>query len=79
LKFFINFGGLIYIGSSPAEAPYVLAGQICTSFYFLYFIVIIPLLPFCELAALQYKFLAKDLTRQAFGNFSSVIEPIKLF
>lgn len=34
-----------YIGGKPPEAPYVLIGQIATVFYFLFFLVISPLLP----------------------------------
>lgn len=33
-----------YIGGNPAEAPYVQIGQACTFWYFLHFLVILPLL-----------------------------------
>lgn len=33
-----------WLGGQPVEAPYVLAGQACTLFYFLYFLVILPIL-----------------------------------
>ena len=32
-----------WIGHCPAEMPYVLIGRVATIFYFLYFIVIVPL------------------------------------
>ena len=34
-----------YIGGQPAEEPYITVGQIATLYYFLHFLVIIPLLP----------------------------------
>lgn len=37
-----------WLGSRPAEGGYVLAAQICTAYYFAYFIVILPLLGFIE-------------------------------
>ncbi len=33
-----------YIGAKPAEEPYILIGQIATVYYFLHFLVILPLL-----------------------------------
>ena len=35
---------LTYLGSKPAEQPYVLAAQFATAFYFIYMLVILPLL-----------------------------------
>jgi len=32
-----------WLGGQPVEAPYVLAGQLCTLFYFLYFLAILPI------------------------------------
>ncbi|WP_445680589.1 cytochrome b [Radicibacter daui] len=40
----IDLVGLTYVGGSPAEQPYILIGQICTAYYFLHFLVILPLL-----------------------------------
>ncbi len=37
-----------WLGSRPAEGGYVLAAQICTAYYFAYFIIILPLLGFIE-------------------------------
>jgi len=48
---------LIYIGSSAAESPYVLAGQICTFLYFFYFMIVIPLLPYIDFICVHYKIL----------------------
>lgn len=31
-----------WLGGQPVEVPYVLAGQLCTLFYFLYFLLILP-------------------------------------
>ncbi|MBS7789226.1 cytochrome b/b6 [Roseococcus sp. SDR] len=38
----INFFVLMWVGAKPAEQPYVLISQICTMFYFLYFLVVLP-------------------------------------
>jgi ubiquinol-cytochrome c reductase cytochrome b subunit len=37
-----------WLGSRPAEGGYVLAAQICTAYYFAYFLIILPLLGFLE-------------------------------
>lgn len=37
-----------WLGSRPAEGGYVLAAQICTAYYFAYFLIILPLLGFIE-------------------------------
>jgi ubiquinol-cytochrome c reductase cytochrome b subunit len=52
-KFFfwcIVFNCLIlgWIGSKPVEYPFVTIGQICTIFYFFYFLCILPLIAFLE-------------------------------
>jgi ubiquinol-cytochrome c reductase cytochrome b subunit len=46
--FVMCFLGLGYIGSQPAEAPYTGVGENLTIFYFLFFIVIIPVLGLIE-------------------------------
>jgi ubiquinol-cytochrome c reductase cytochrome b/c1 subunit len=33
-----------WLGGQPVEVPYILAGQLCTLFYFVYFLVILPLI-----------------------------------
>ena len=40
--------GLGYLGAKPAEGGYVIAARILTSYYFLHFLVILPLLGFIE-------------------------------
>ena len=42
--FVVNFVALMYLGSAPAEGIYVVLAKVCTAYYFLYFIVILPLL-----------------------------------
>tara|TARA_R110002124_G_scaffold114535_46_gene269670 strand:+ start:5842 stop:7092 length:1251 start_codon:yes stop_codon:yes gene_type:complete len=42
--FVINFIGLTYLGAQPAEGIYVLLSKICTAYYFIHFIVILPVL-----------------------------------
>ncbi|HUG61093.1 MAG TPA: cytochrome b/b6 [Methylomirabilota bacterium] len=37
-----------WLGSRPAEGGYVLAAQVCTAYYFAYFVIILPLLGFIE-------------------------------
>ncbi|BBE74490.1 cytochrome b [Oharaeibacter diazotrophicus] len=37
-----------WLGSRPAEGGYVLAAQICTAYYFAFFVIILPLLGFVE-------------------------------
>ena len=40
--------GLGYLGAKPAEGAYVIAARILTAYYFLHFLVILPLLGFIE-------------------------------
>jgi len=42
--FIVNFFLLGWIGGNHAEEPFITIGQICTIFYFAYFIIIIPVL-----------------------------------
>jgi ubiquinol-cytochrome c reductase cytochrome b subunit len=42
--FVVNFVMLTYLGSAPAEGIYIILAKIGTAYYFLYFIVILPLL-----------------------------------
>jgi quinol-cytochrome oxidoreductase complex cytochrome b subunit len=46
--FVIDGVALGYLGSQPAEGGFVVASQICTAFYFLYFLVIIPVIGLVE-------------------------------
>jgi ubiquinol-cytochrome c reductase cytochrome b subunit len=34
----------MWVGGKPAEQPYVLISQICTMFYFVYFLVVLPMM-----------------------------------
>jgi hypothetical protein len=38
----------MWIGSNHPEPPYILLGQLCTAFYFSYFVVLVPLLGLIE-------------------------------
>ncbi|MBY0335448.1 MAG: cytochrome b/b6 [Acetobacteraceae bacterium] len=40
----ISFFVLMYVGARPAEQPYVFIGQLATAYYFLWFLVLLPLL-----------------------------------
>ncbi|MCR0982971.1 cytochrome b [Roseomonas populi] len=40
----VNFVVLGWVGGKPAEQPYILIAQICSAYYFAYFLVILPLL-----------------------------------
>jgi quinol-cytochrome oxidoreductase complex cytochrome b subunit len=42
--FLVNCVALGYLGGKPAEGWYVVASQICTAYYFAYFLVILPIL-----------------------------------
>lgn len=45
---------LMWLGGNPVEAPYVILGQICTFFYFFYFLVLIPVCGYFEKRWLNY-------------------------
>jgi ubiquinol-cytochrome c reductase cytochrome b subunit len=40
----LGFIVLLYVGGKPAEEPYVTIARVATAYYFLYFLVILPLL-----------------------------------
>ena len=40
-----------YCGGSPAEEPYVMVSQIATAYYFLHFLVILPIVSMVETPA----------------------------
>ncbi|WP_323014446.1 cytochrome b [Devosia sp.] len=42
--FIINFVALTYLGAAPAEGIYVVLAKICTAYYFIHFLVILPVL-----------------------------------
>ena len=51
-KFFwvllVDMAILFYLGGAPAEEPYVMFSQIATAYYFLHFLVILPLVSSIE-------------------------------
>jgi ubiquinol-cytochrome c reductase cytochrome b subunit len=53
--FAADFLLLTYIGSLPVEEPFILVGQIATVIYFLYFLIITPLLGIIENKLLNIK------------------------
>ena len=46
--FVVDFFILMFIGSQHPNSPYVEIGQIATTFYFLFFIVIVPVIVLIE-------------------------------
>jgi quinol-cytochrome oxidoreductase complex cytochrome b subunit len=42
--FILNFVALTYLGAAPAEGIYVVLAKICTAYYFIHFLVVLPLL-----------------------------------
>lgn len=46
--FVSNFFLLGWIGGNHAEEPFIFIGQICTLFYFAYFLIIIPMISTLE-------------------------------
>ncbi|MBS3847485.1 cytochrome b N-terminal domain-containing protein [Devosia sp. J2-20] len=42
--FVVNFVALTYLGAAPAEGIYVVLAKLCTAYYFIHFIVILPVL-----------------------------------
>jgi quinol-cytochrome oxidoreductase complex cytochrome b subunit len=42
--FVLNFIGLAYLGAQPAEGVYTTLAKVCTAYYFIYFLVILPVL-----------------------------------
>lgn len=44
----INFIALTYLGAAPAEGVYLFFAKLCTAYYFVYFVVILPFLPNIE-------------------------------
>ena len=46
--FVVNFIILLQLGAKHVEDPFIVFGQISTSFYFLYFLVIVPFISIVE-------------------------------
>ncbi|QQR39868.1 cytochrome b [Devosia rhizoryzae] len=51
LIFLVNFIALTYLGAAPAEGIYVILAKICTAYYFIHFLVILPVLSRIETPA----------------------------
>ena len=51
--FIANFGILLWIGACHPETPYLEIGQVSTAFYFLWFLVIVPLIGIIENTAMD--------------------------
>nr|YP_008474722.1 apocytochrome b [Glomus cerebriforme]AGJ98104.1 apocytochrome b [Glomus cerebriforme] len=47
-SFVVNFLLLMWIGANHPEPPYILLGQLCTAFYFAYFLILVPLIGLIE-------------------------------
>ena len=61
-----------YLGAKPAEGIYVILSRIATAYYFIHFLVILPLLPRIESTKpLPVSISTPILTRS--GNFSTVM------
>ncbi|MCZ4273589.1 cytochrome b N-terminal domain-containing protein [Maritalea porphyrae] len=66
----ISFIGLTYLGAQPAEGVYLFFAKLCTAYYFLYFLVILPFLPNIETtkplpASISESVLAKSAPKAA--------------
>ena len=48
MAFFVNFFALGYVGMMPAEGLYLLVARVATAYYFLHFLVILPVLGWKE-------------------------------
>nr|YP_009487179.1 apocytochrome b [Russula compacta]AWB36081.1 apocytochrome b [Russula compacta] len=46
--FIVNFGILMWIGSQHPESPFVEVGQFATTFYFAWFLIIVPIIGIAE-------------------------------
>lgn len=46
--FFSDFWLLTWLGGKPIEEPFVILGQCCTGYYFLYFLIILPWIAYRE-------------------------------
>jgi len=46
--FVVNFLLLMWIWSNHPEPPYILLGQLCTAFYFAYFLILVPFIGLIE-------------------------------
>jgi quinol-cytochrome oxidoreductase complex cytochrome b subunit len=77
--FVANFLLLGWIGGQPVEEPFIELGQFCTIFYFMYFLLIIPILEVFEDRSLKnhIKKLQKLKDEDNLKNSSSIEHPNK--
>ncbi len=68
--FFINCMILGWVGAMPAEGIYVLISRVCTAYYFLFFLVIMPLLSKFENARALPTSIASSILSDKFDNES---------
>jgi ubiquinol-cytochrome c reductase cytochrome b subunit len=71
--FVINFLLLMWIGANHPEPPYILLGQLCTAFYFAYFLILVPLIGLIEntLSDLGTINTSKNTPQICFQSFST--------
>jgi ubiquinol-cytochrome c reductase cytochrome b subunit len=74
-KFFwvlvLDMAVLTYCGGAPAEEPYVVISQIATAYYFLHFLVILPIVSQIEVP----KALPFSITEAVIGKDTGAAEP----
>ena len=68
--FFINCIILGWVGAMPAEGIYVLISRVCTAYYFIFFLVIMPLLSKFENARALPTSIASSILSDKFENES---------
>ena len=74
--FFINCFVLGWVGAMPAEGIYVLISRISTGYYFIFFLIILPLLSKYEATKSIPTSIASSVLSAKFGKESSVPEKI---
>ena len=68
--FFVNAIALGYLGGKPAEGIYVILSRVATAWYFIHFLIILPVLGMFETT----KPLPKSIAEPVLGGFSSIPE-----
>src|SRR3712207_647374 len=68
--------GLGWLGSQPAEGPYVIAARILTIYYFLHFLVIMPLLGLFETPRPRPASIAEAVLGQARAEGGGAGQPV---
>lgn len=58
--FVINFFTLMWLGAKHVEDPFILLGQITTSIYFIYFIIIVPVVSILENTLIDISLFVKN-------------------